>query len=166
MNLAKTKSRVFTSTPTTPYDVGDIWVQGSTGDMYVCTRAKIEFTSYSSKDWAKATKYTDDTEALTAQKQVSDLSTTENTHYQELTESINALRDSVSGTQGNIGGFTEVDYNLTKRQVNTNKNNIATLTTKTTNLEKSVVNITADNFLAQLGLKVNNDGALCYISSS
>lgn len=166
MNLAKTKSRVFTSTPTTPYDVGDVWAQGSTGDMYVCTRSKMEFTSYSSRDWVKATKYTDDTEALAAQKQVSDLSTTENTHYQELTESINTLRDSVSGTQGNIGGFTEIDYNLTKRQVNTNKNNITSLTTRTTNLEKSVANITADNFLAQLGLKVNSDGVLCYIYNS
>lgn len=38
--LAKTKNRVFHSQPTPPYDVGDLWVQGSTGDILVCKTAK------------------------------------------------------------------------------------------------------------------------------
>lgn len=38
--LAKTKNRVFHATPTPPYDVGDLWVQGSTGDILVCTTSK------------------------------------------------------------------------------------------------------------------------------
>lgn len=54
------KRQVFTSTPTVPYDKGDLWAQGSNGDLYVCQTAKTASQSYSASDWVKATKYTDD----------------------------------------------------------------------------------------------------------
>lgn len=54
------KRQVFTSTPTVPYDKGDLWAQGSDGDLYVCQTAKTASQSYSASDWVKATKYTDD----------------------------------------------------------------------------------------------------------
>lgn len=57
--LAKDKNRIFTTTPYPPYDVGDLWVQGSSGDIYRCKTARAS-GSYTSSDWEKASKYTDD----------------------------------------------------------------------------------------------------------
>lgn len=59
LKLAGTKRRIFVSTPTTPYDVGDLWVQGSTGDIMRCRTARSS-GSYNASDWVKACKYTDD----------------------------------------------------------------------------------------------------------
>ena len=58
--LAGSKRRIFTSTPYTPYDVGDLWVQGSSGDIMKCKTARAT-GAYSSSDWEKASKYTDNT---------------------------------------------------------------------------------------------------------
>ena len=60
LKLAGTKRRIFVAQPTTPYDVGDLWVQGSTGDIMRCKTARTS-GSYNSADWVKASKYTDDT---------------------------------------------------------------------------------------------------------
>lgn len=60
LNLAKDKNRIFTTTPYTPYEVGDLWVQGTTGDIMRCIRARAS-GNYSSSDWQKASKYTDNT---------------------------------------------------------------------------------------------------------
>lgn len=59
LELGKEKNRIFTSTPVTPYDVGDLWVQGATGDIMRCKTAR-ESGSFTSSDWEKASKYTDD----------------------------------------------------------------------------------------------------------
>lgn len=61
MDAIDGKRQVFTTTPTPPYDKGDLWAQGSNGDLYVCQTAKTASQSYSASDWVKATKYTDDT---------------------------------------------------------------------------------------------------------
>ncbi len=55
------KSRTFVSQPVPPYDEGDLWVQGNDGDILKCITAKQEGESFSQSDWAKASKYTDDT---------------------------------------------------------------------------------------------------------
>ena len=51
-------ARVFTTTPTPPYAVGDLWAQGSAGDLLVCTTAEPAGESYAATDWVLATKYT------------------------------------------------------------------------------------------------------------
>lgn len=61
---ADSKRRVFYSTPTVPYDAGDLWVQGSDGDILRCAQAKTSAGSYNRNDWVLASKYTDDS-ALT-----------------------------------------------------------------------------------------------------
>lgn len=63
-DTADSKRRVFVTTPVVPYDVGDLWVQGSGGDIMRCVQAKTSAGSYSASDWIKASKYTDDS-ALT-----------------------------------------------------------------------------------------------------
>jgi hypothetical protein len=64
-DTADGKRRVFVATPTPPYDVGDLWTEGSTGDLKRCKTAK-ESGSYSADDWELATKYTDDSTAINA----------------------------------------------------------------------------------------------------
>lgn len=66
-NTANTKRRVFVVTPFPPYDVGDLWAQGSTGDLMRCQTTKTASQSYAASDWTKASKYTDDTAADAAQ---------------------------------------------------------------------------------------------------
>ena len=62
-DTADGKRRVFVSTPTPPYDVGDLWTQGASGDLMRCKVARAS-GNYSSSDWERAVKYTDDS-ALT-----------------------------------------------------------------------------------------------------
>ena len=59
-DTADSKRRVFVNTPTPPYDIGDLWTQGPDGDIMRCVRTRTSGT-YVSSDWAKASKYTDDT---------------------------------------------------------------------------------------------------------
>lgn len=69
--LAKSKAQIFTSTPTPPYYKGDLWVQGSSGDIMNCTNTRTS-GNYVASDWVKSSKYTDDTlaqEALNKAKQ-------------------------------------------------------------------------------------------------
>ena len=63
-DLASSKKRVFTATPTVPYDVGDLWVTAlnETGDLKVCKTARTT-GSYTASDWVKATDYIDSTQA-------------------------------------------------------------------------------------------------------
>lgn len=186
--LAQEKKRVFYATgnshPSVPYDAGDLWVQGSTGDFYVCITSKDEFNRYSKSDWVIATKYTDDTRAEEVNDDLVALSETESGHYDELTKSIDTLNKTIGGIKDNTGSFTETDYNLTKEQVATNTSDIKAIKTNATNqhndltrkisatntavseLKTTVADITLNNFLAQLGLKVNYDGALCFVTSS
>ena len=65
-DTADQKRRVFYTQPTPPYDKGDLWVQGSDGDILRCKTAKASGQSYSLSDWVAASKYTDDTVANTA----------------------------------------------------------------------------------------------------
>lgn len=64
-DLADGKRRVFISQPVPPYDIGDMWVQGSNGDILRCKTKKTSGQAYASGDWILASKYTDDS-ALTA----------------------------------------------------------------------------------------------------
>ena len=53
------KAQVFTSQPKPPYHVGDLYVQGSTGDILTCKVQRLT-GDYAASDWEKASKYTDD----------------------------------------------------------------------------------------------------------
>lgn len=57
------KAQIFTDTPKTPYNVGDLWFVGSSGDILTCVTERKESEQYNSTDWTKQNKYTDDTTA-------------------------------------------------------------------------------------------------------
>ena len=73
---ANGKMKVFSVQPTTPYQVGDIWVNatypsdGSTykNEILKCSTAKAEGEEFNISDWKLASKYTDDTKAEEAKK--------------------------------------------------------------------------------------------------
>ena len=93
-NTANAKKRIFVTTPTPPYDIGDLWVQGSTGDILRCQTPKIDSQTYSEADWVKASKYTDDTA-------VTNLSNTvERTYATKST--VNQLSDRIEQTVSSV----------------------------------------------------------------
>lgn len=239
-DTANSKSRTFTQKPTPMYNVGDIWAEGPSGDLYVCIKSRGDTESYSKDDWILATKYTDDTFAKEVNRTLNAQIDTETGHYNELSQgvsdnkaAIENVKDSIEQIQGNVGSFTAWDYNKTKKQVGTNKTNIealqtdlktvnsqigtnksnietlqadlktasdqvktnktniGTLTTDLNNakstesdhygeltqsisdtnnsvtaLNETVAAITLKNFLAELGMAVNEDGALCFVMKS
>lgn len=71
-DTADAKRRVFVVTPTTPYDVGDIWTQGEGGDIMRCIESRAT-GNFESSDWDKASKYTDDTAANEAKDEIANL---------------------------------------------------------------------------------------------
>lgn len=60
-DTADGKRRVFVTEPVPPYDIGDLWSQGTKGELMCCIIAK-KSGGYEEKDWEKATKYTDNSE--------------------------------------------------------------------------------------------------------
>lgn len=93
-NTANAKKRIFVTTPTPPYDVGDLWVQGATGDIMRCQTSKIDSQEYAEADWVKASKYTDDTA-------VTNLSNTvEKTYATKST--VNQLSDRIEQTVSSV----------------------------------------------------------------
>lgn len=77
---ANGKMKVFSVLPTTPYQVGDIWVNatypsdGSTykNEVLRCQTNKAAGSQFAIGDWIKASKYTDDTVANAAKKAAED----------------------------------------------------------------------------------------------
>lgn len=61
-DTADSKRRVFVVQPVTPYDVGDLWTQGSGGDLMRCKTSRAS-GNYSASDWELASKYIDATVA-------------------------------------------------------------------------------------------------------
>lgn len=91
---ANAKKRIFITTPKPPYDIGDLWVQGSNGDIMRCQTPKLDGQAYAEADWVKASKYTDDTA-------VTNLSNTvEKTYATKST--VNQLSDRIEQTVSSV----------------------------------------------------------------
>lgn len=94
------KRRTFLTTPQPPYDPGDIWTQGSGGDIMTCMKSRERGVAYNSEDWVKSSKYTDDTKANEALKEVDKLKT--------LSVVLNNENQMIStDADGNCGNFPE-----------------------------------------------------------
>ena len=77
------KAQIFTDTPKTPYNKGDLWFVGKNGiyidaehpneyrnEILTCINPKADGTSFSINDWTKQNKYTDDTTANTVKNDI------------------------------------------------------------------------------------------------
>lgn len=91
---ANGKMKVFSVQPTTPYQVGDIWVNatypsdGSTykNEVLRCQTNKAAGSQFAIGDWIKASKYTDDTVANAAKKAAEDAQKAAQTAQRDITE--------------------------------------------------------------------------------
>lgn len=91
-DTADSKRRVFVTTPTPPYDLGDLWSEGASGDIKKCIVAKTQGQSYDAGDWGLASKYTDDTVANTA-------NTNAQNAQNDATNALNELSDIASDSK-------------------------------------------------------------------
>lgn len=65
------KAQIFLSTPMPPYNVGDLWAQGSAGDILTCETARAS-GNYVESDWKKRNKYIDQSDAKSVAKDAVD----------------------------------------------------------------------------------------------
>lgn len=94
-DTADGKRRVFVNTPIPPYDEGDMWAQGSTGDIMVCKVPRGKNASYVSSDWAKASKYTDDSKANQVLSDLNTFKTSANQNITNLNNTVNNFQTTV-----------------------------------------------------------------------
>ena len=95
-DTADGKRRVFvdsgTSTPTPPYDVGDLWDRGSTLGLWRCITAREEDQSYSINHWQRAADTTANNTAANIANQ-GDLATLSEVSYTVLDDDLTGLLD-------------------------------------------------------------------------
>lgn len=137
-STADNKRRVFVSTPVPPYDVGDLWTQGSSGDLMRCQTAKTSSQSYAASDWVKASKYTDDTKA-------------------------NAAQAAANAAQADVNAV-EVRMTSAETQITQNKNQIALMASKTELTETLEGYYTKSQ--ADAAIKVSSDAISQNVSST
>lgn len=125
-DTADNKRRVFVTTPTPPYDVGDLWVQGSGGDIKRCQTAKTSSQSYAAADWVLASKYTDDTKADQVEGDLNDYKNVVETTYatkSSVTQTADQIRSEVSQTyqvKGDYATSGELDDAIAQEIVDRN----------------------------------------------
>lgn len=98
-DTADGKRRVFVVTPQPPYDIGDLWANGT--DILTCSTARSAGSVYVSTDWEKLNTYTDDTvanEALEEAKKARSLNIILDNEYQGI----------YANSDGDIGTFPTV----------------------------------------------------------
>lgn len=148
------KRRVFITTPQPPYDPGDLWVQGSAGDIMVCKTGKEE-GAYKSDDWVKSSKYTDDTkaeQALEAIEKLKTLNVVLNNEHQTVSTDADGnyknfpeVATTVSVYMGSVDVTGKATYTVAKSAGITGSWNLSTKTYTVTGLsaDSGYVDITA-----------------------
>lgn len=134
-DTADNKRRVFYATPVPPYDKGDLWVQGSNGDILYCNVPKSSGATYSRSDWVVASKYTDDSnlnifkeeythykedndrkwentlgKITTIEGQVQENTSSIQQTAEELSSSVSSINTTIGSLQDQIDGAIETYY--------------------------------------------------------
>lgn len=111
---ANGKMKVFSVQPTTPYQVGDIWVNatypsdGSTykNEVLRCQTNKAAGSQFAIGDWIKASKYTDDTVANAAKKAAENAQKAAQTAQKDIT----TLGNTVTGNKKDFDNYVTNGY--------------------------------------------------------
>ena len=117
-DTADSKRRVFVTQPTTPYDVGDLWIKDE--ELYRCQTTKASSETFEENDWIIATKYTDDTKANQVGENLTILSGT----VAEIKENVDSLSSTMTNTtelvneQGEKIGDLQVQQSQVTQTVN------------------------------------------------
>jgi hypothetical protein len=102
-DTADGKRRVFTSTPTTPYDIGDLWAPGTSGNLRRCIVQRLA-GDYDATDWELATIYSSTTGDATYYVNFTASYTT------SLTGTNNDLKFTARGLRGANGNNIRIVY--------------------------------------------------------
>lgn len=142
--LAKAKKRIYYTTPTVPYDLGDLWVQGHSGqqadvatvdesdettyvgDIMYCSTAKTSAQYFEASDWSLASNYTDNQLAIIAQQSAS-----------EAQDSANKAQTSADNAQASADSAT-VKANEASQKADSNKDAINSLNSSVSDLSNDV----------------------------
>ena len=138
-NIANDKSKIFTSTPVTPYKVGDLWVQGTNGDMMRCIKSRAT-GNFTSSDWDKASKYTDDTKANEAQNIANTANNTANANKTEISNT----KSKVATIETNLSGITSRVGNVETNQTTVN-GKVSSLETRMSTAESKITETAITN---------------------
>lgn len=117
-DTADSKRRVFVVQPTTPYDVGDLWIKDE--ELYRCQTTKASSETFEENDWIIATKYTDDTKANQVGEDLTILSGT----VTEIKKNVDSLSSTMANTtelvneQGEKIGDLQVQQSQVTQTVN------------------------------------------------
>ena len=117
-DTADSKRRVFVVQPTTPYDVGDLWIKDE--ELYRCQTTKASSETFEENDWIIATKYTDDTKANQVGENLTILSGT----VAEIRDDVDILSSTMTNTtelvneQGEKIGDLQVQQSQVTQTVN------------------------------------------------
>lgn len=117
-DTADSKRRVFVVQPTTPYDVGDLWIKDE--ELYRCQTTKASSETFEENDWIIATKYTDDTKANQVGEDLTILSGT----VTEIKKNVDSLSSAMTNTtelvneQGEKIGDLQVQQSQVTQTVN------------------------------------------------
>ena len=122
-DVADNKRRVFVATPTPPYDIGDLWVQGTNGDIMRCQTTRSSGSYYAS-DWVKASKYTDDTKANQNAQIIAQHTATLDLLDDRITARVEQSISSISGElETQIGtSFSEINQTVNELRIEMGKN--------------------------------------------
>ncbi len=101
LDTADSKRRVFLTSPTPPYDNGDLWLNNE--ELYVCQISKGKDETYANGDFIIATKYTDDTVAT----QVGNELTVVKGQVTTINEKANGLDITITENTSLINSLTE-----------------------------------------------------------
>ena len=114
LTMANSKAKIFIAQPAPPYQVGDLWVAGSGGEIKRCKTARASGT-YSAEDWEKADKYTDDTKANAVDARVTSEIKTVSEKQSSLQQSVDQISTKVSASETTMTTITDL--------INSNKDN-------------------------------------------
>lgn len=131
-STADSKAKVFTSTPTVPYKVGDLWTGGPSGDVMRCKVARTS-GNYTASDWEKASKYTDDTKANAAQSTANTANATANANKTEIT----STKNKVSTIETNLNSITS-KVSSAEKNITTINGNITSLQNRMSSAEQKI----------------------------
>lgn len=151
------KSRTFVSQPVPPYDEGDLWVQGNDGDILKCIKARTEGESFSQSDWAKASKYTDDTATNTLETKVNSQFNVIDGNFSSIQTEITTIKDNQSGMA------TQISEAETAIAQNTNAINLRATKTELGETESRLqasINISAEAITSEVSAREEGDKEL------
>ena len=96
LDLADSKRRVFITTPTPPYDIGDLWINEDK-ELLRARVNKAKDSNFTNADWVIATKYTDDSKANAVQNELAGFKQSQKLEFDDLKGALSSFRDTVEG---------------------------------------------------------------------